>query len=421
MKFPKLLERFCKYVQFDTQSSFNSSSYPSTEKQMIFLRYLKEELESIGLKNVNLDQYGYLLAKLDSNIENNFSIKKENYKEKSPDSIVFIAHVDTSPEESGQNVKPKIISNYDGSDIKFDDDENMILSTQTFELLSQKTGKTIITASGKTLLGADDKAGVAEIVTAFEYLKNNPQIKHPDLFLLFTPDEEVGNGTKFIKRENIPAKYGYTMDGGAFGEIENENFNAVNGEVIIYGFNTHPGAAKNKMINAVRAASIFIEKLNIDLSPERTEEKEGFIHPMQIEGDVNEVKIKFILREFDKNKLEELKRHVDKALNIAISIYPGFKYKVNWIDAYFNMKEVIDKYPIVMQKLIDSCKKIGIQPVIKGVRGGTDGARLSFMGLPCPNIFTGGYLYHSKYEFAVLEEMEKATELIITIANEYAN
>jgi tripeptide aminopeptidase len=413
MKFPKLKDRFCKYVKFNTISDPESTCYPSTENQLIFLRYLKEELQDIGLKDINLDRYGYLMAKLDSTIKNE-KIKKDC------DSIVFIAHVDTSPEECGENVKPQIIENYDGVTIKYPDDKNIILSSENFPILSQKIGKTIITASGKTLLGADDKAGVAEIVTAFEYLKNNPQIEHPDIYLLFTPDEEIGNGTKYIKRENIPAKFGYTMDGGAFAEIENENFNAVNGEVTIYGFNTHPGAAKDKMINAIRAASILINNLNIDLSPERTSEKEGFIHPMQINGDVNEVKVRFILREFDKAKLEALKKEVDNSLKKAISIYPKFKYEVNWVDAYSNMKEIIDKNPIVMEKLINACKKIGIEPIIKGIRGGTDGARLSFMGLPCPNIFTGGYLYHSKYEFAVLEEMEKATELIVTIANEYA-
>lgn len=413
MNFPRLKERFLKYVTFNTQSNPESTSYPSTENQLIFLQYLKKELENIGLEEINLDEHGYLMAKLNSTIESN-QIKKMC------DPIIFIAHVDTSHEESGENVKPQIIENYDGNAIKFPDDQDIILSGKTFAPISQKIGNTIITASGKTLLGADDKAGVAEIVTAFEYLKNNPQIEHPDMYLLFTPDEEIGNGTKYIRMENISAKYGYTLDGAAIGEIENENFNAINGEVIIYGFNTHPGSAKDKMINAIRAASIFISNLNINSSPERTSEKEGFIHPIQINGDVNEVKVKFILREFDKLKLELLKNEVDISIKKAISIYPNFKYEVNWIDAYSNMKEVIDKNPIVMEKLISACKKIGIKPIIKGIRGGTDGARLSFMGLPCPNIFTGGYLYHSKYEFAVLEEMEKATELIVTIANEYA-
>ncbi|MFN3411760.1 MAG: peptidase T [Exilispira sp.] len=422
MNFPELLNRFCKYVRFDTRSNPESTSYPSTEKQLVFLNYLKEELLSIGLNDVKLDQYGYLMAKLDSNIKNNSKNKVDNIdNDNNQSSIVFIAHVDTSVEESGENVKPQIIKNYTGDDIKFPDDEKLYLSIKNFPVLTEKIGKTIITASGKTLLGADDKAGIAEIVTAFEYLKRNPEIEHPDIYLLFTPDEEVGNGTKYLKRENIPAKYGYTVDGGAIGEIENENFNAVNGEVIIHGFNTHPGSAKDKMINAIRAASIFISNLDINISPERTEEKQGFIHPLNIKGDVNEVSIKFILREFDKEKIIKLKKDIDDSLKKTLSIYPDFKYEVFWIDAYYNMKEVIEKNPIVMEKLIKSCKEIGIDPIIKGIRGGTDGARLSFMGLPCPNIFTGGYLYHSKYEFAVLEEMEKATELIITICNEFAH
>lgn len=413
MEFSNLKDRFCKYVAFNTQSNFESSSYPSTKNQLIFLQYLKEELIKIGLKDVEIDQYGYLMAKLNSTITSEKN--RNNF-----DPIVFIAHVDTSPEESGENVKPRIIENYNGDIISFPDDKNIILSKENFPVLSQKIGKTIITASGKTLLGADDKAGVAEIVTAFEYMKNNPQIEHPDIYLLFTPDEEIGNGTKHIKRENIPAKYGYTLDGGAIGEIENENFNAVNGEVIIYGFNTHPGAAKDKMINAIRATSIFINNLDINLTPEKTAEKDGFIHPIQISGDVNEVSVKFILREFDKTKLETLKKHVEDSLEKAFSTYHGFKFKTNWVDSYSNMKEIIDENPVVMDKLIKACKKTGINPIIKGIRGGTDGARLSFMGLPCPNIFTGGYLYHSRYEFAVLEEMEKVTELIINIANEYA-
>lgn len=413
MNFPNLIERFCNYVKFDTQSDPDSLNYPSTKKQLIFLNYLKDELNSIGLKDVFLNEYGYLMAKLDSTIKNS-SKDNKSYP------IVFIAHVDTSSEESGENVMPRIIRDYDGKDIFFPDNDKITLSTKITSVLNQKIGKTIITASGQTLLGADDKAGVAEIITAFEYLIKNPEIEHPDLYLLFTPDEEVGNGTKYINIDNIPAKYGYTLDGGAIGEIENENFNAINGEVTIYGFNTHPGAAKDKMINAIRAASIFISNLKIDLSPEKTENKEGFIHPIDINGDVNEVKIKFILREFNKEKLENLKKHIEESLQKTLSIYPNFKYSLNWINAYENMKEVIDKNPIVLEKLIKACKKSGIEPILKGVRGGTDGARLSFMGLPCPNIFTGGYLYHSKYEFAVLEEMEKATELIINIAKEYS-
>lgn len=413
MNFPTLLSRFCKYLQFDTQSNPDSSNYPSTSKQLDFLNFLKKELISLGLKDVELDEYGYLMAKLDSTI-------KDKIKEKNCDSIVFIAHVDTSPDESGENVKPRIIENYDGNPINFPDDDKVVLSKEIYPALSQKIGKTIITASGKTLLGADDKAGVAEIVTAFEYLAKNPDIEHPTLYLLFTPDEEVGNGTKYIKREKIPAKYGYTLDGGAIGEIENENFNAVNGEIIIKGFNTHPGAAKDKMINAIRASGYFISNLNLAHSPEKTEEKEGFIHPIDIKGDVNEVKIKFIIREFDKDKVEYLKAELEESIKKVNNIYPGFKYELSFNDAYQNMKEVIDKNPVVMEKLLSACQKIGIKAILKGIRGGTDGARLSFMGLPCPNIFTGGYLFHSKYEFAVLEEMEKAVELIIKIAEEYA-
>ncbi len=410
MKFPKLLERFCKYCSFDTQSNFDSDTYPSTKKQLVFLKYLNEELNSIGLKNINLNQYGYLTASIESNI------KKDN----DFDPIIFIAHVDTSPEESGENVKPQVIYNYNGKDILYPDDRELILNDKIFPKLKDKIGKTIITGSGKTLLGADDKSGVAEIVTAFEYLLNHPEIEHPEIWLLFTPDEEVGNGTKFIDIKNIKAKYGYTLDGGEIGEIENENFNAINGEIIIYGFNTHPGYAKDNMINAVRAASIFISNLNLKLSPERTEGKEGFIHILDIKGDVNQVNISFIARDFDYIKLKGYISYLEDLLKNTSNIYPGFKYKIDWKESYKNMKEVIDKNPKVLDKLISSCKKLGLIPVLKGVRGGTDGARLSFLGLPCPNIFTGSYLHHSKYEFAVLEEMEKATELIIILANEYS-
>ena len=410
MHLPNLLDRFCKYTTFDTRSDPDSITYPSSEKQLEFMKYLKEELKSIGLQNINLDKYGYLTASIESNIK----------REGNLDPIIFIAHVDTSPEESGENVKPQIINNYDGKDISYPDDNQLKLSEKIFPKLREKIGKTIITASGKTLLGADDKAGVAEIVTAFEYLLNHPEIEHPQIWLLFTPDEETGNGTKYIDIKNIKAKYGYTLDGSAIGEIENENFNAINGEVIIYGFNTHPGTAKNKMVNALRAASIFISNLNLTFSPERTEEKEGFIHPIDIKGDVNQVNIKFIIRDFEKKNLDKHINHIEMNLKKTMDIYPGFKYKANWIEAYNNMKEIIDKSPVVLEKLLISCEKSNINPILKGIRGGTDGARLSFMGLPCPNIFTGGYLYHSKYEFAVLEEMEKATELIVRLANEYS-
>lgn len=405
MKYPELLERFISYCKIDTQSSFESNTYPSTESQKSFMLKLKEELIQMGLSDVNLSKMYYLTARIDGT--------KPDIKP-----IALIAHIDTSPEESGANIVPRIIYDYDGSEIHFPDDKDLVLSDKIFPELSTKKGKTLITASGKTLLGADDKAGVAEIITAASYIKNNPAISHPDIYLLFTPDEEVGNGTEYFERDSLPAEYGYTLDGGGFGIIEAENFNAINGTISIKGFNTHPGNAKNKMVNAVRVASFLISKLDLLKSPERTEKMQGFIHPNSVIGDVSEAKITLIVRDFILENAQKMVLEVEEILKEIEKDYPGFHYETKWNQAYLNMKKIIDENPEVLDRLIKACNRIGIQPKLEAIRGGTDGARLSFMGLPCPNIWTGGYLYHSRYEFAVLEEMEKTVDLLISLISE---
>lgn len=406
-KYDNLLARFLRYVEIDTQSQEEATRYPSTDKQLVLLNLLREEMKGLGLTdittNAELSNLGYIKGRLPGNTGEKVA------------PVAFIAHVDTSPEESGAGVKPIVHRKYDGGTITFPANPDITLNPETAPVLAKKKGKTIITASGDTLLGADDKAGVAEIMTAVEFLSAHPGIKHGDIWVIFTSDEEVGNGTKTIRREDIAAKYAYTVDGGEEGLIETENFNATNGEILFKGFNTHPGSAKDKMVNAVRAASFYLAKLPPAKSPERTEGKEGFIHPLSINGDVNRVSIKVIIRDFTKTGLGESEELLQKVKEEVRREYGDIEIEIKLRRAYENMKEILVQYPAVIEAPFASARRLGITPQEAAIRGGTDGARLSFIGLPTPNLWTGGYMFHSKFEFAVLEEMETATALIIEI------
>ncbi len=404
MNFPNILDRFLSYVKIDTQSDEESESFPSTKKQFDLLNKLKSELNDMNLDDVNLDKWGYLTATL-----------KTNQKEKMP-TIALISHVDTSPDVSGKDVKPLIHKNYNGKDIVINRNENIILKISETPELSKKTGKTIITSDGTTLLGADDKAGVSEIMCAINYLINNPDSPRPNIRILFTPDEEVGRGTEHITTEQINADYGYTLDGEKLGEIEDETFCADTVEIHITGIMVHPGYAKGKLVNAIKVAGAIIDSFPKDsLSPETTEKREGYIHPFTISGGGEKVIIKILIRDFEESGLKEKEIYIKNTVDEVLKQFKGAKAEIKEIESYRNMKIILDKYPQVTKKAVDAIKLSGIEPKKNIIRGGTDGARLSFMGLPTPNIFTGGSNFHSRYEWITLEDMEKASEVIVNL------
>ncbi|MCA4808210.1 peptidase T [Empedobacter stercoris] len=398
----KLVTRFLKYVKTYTESEAFLDKFPSTDRQWDLANYLVDELKQIGLEDVSIDENGYVFGYVPSTVD--YEVP----------TIGFVSHMDTSPDFSGENVQPQIWENYDGGDIKLN--ESMILSPNEFPELTQYKGQTIITTDGTTLLGADDKAGVAEIVTAAEYLIAHPEIKHGRIAIGFTPDEEVGRGADFFNVEKFGAEWGYTMDGSEIGELEYENFNAASGIVTIKGKSVHPGYAKDKMINASNIAMEFAAQLPSDEVPELTDGREGFFHLAKITGNVSEAKMVYIIRDHDMEQYEARKALF---LQIAADIQERFDHEVitaEVSDQYFNMiekvKEKFQSVEIAEQALKDS----GVTPNIKPIRGGTDGARLSFMGLPCPNIFAGGHNFHGPYEYVPVESMEKATEIIVRIA-----
>jgi tripeptide aminopeptidase len=407
-KYPDLLNNFVNYVKFNTMSNPDSDKTPSSKGQWDFMKHLVKELENIGLtwviKGTN---HCYLYGFLECNYE----------REEKMDSIGFVAHIDTSPEEPGINVKPKIFT-YHGGTIDISGDGRIKLEPELHPYLKDKIGKTLITASGDTLLGADDKAGVAEIISALKYLKNNPCIKHGDIYLAFTPDEEIGHGTKYFDTAIFKPDFAFTMDGAEIGIYESENFNAINGKIKITGFNTHPGNAYKKMVNSIRVMGYFISLLQEEDTPENTRDREGFIHFDKINGSVNEVKVDFIMRDFTRPGLENLKQLLFEIKNKVQERFPKSNIDIDFLEIYENMKRIIDKHPHIEKRVYSAAKNLGIELKKIGIRGGTDGARLSFMGIPTPNLFTGGYNYHSKYEFAILEEMEMATSLIIEIVRE---
>lgn len=403
----KILDRFLRYIRIDTQSQPEVTAFPSTEKQLQLATILAEELKNTGLTDISLDKYGYVMATLPSNIEKQVPV------------IGFLAHMDTSPDMPGTKVNPQVIENYDGGDILLNNESGLTLKTSDFPEIKQYKGQTIITTDGTTLLGADDKAGIAEIMTAMEYLVNNPEIKHGTIKVAFTPDEEVGRGVDFFDVAKFGADYAYTMDGGEIGELEYENFNAAKAKVFIKGRNVHPGTAKDKMINSLIIAGEFNSMLPVSERPEFTTGYEGFFHIMRLEGTIEDTFIEYIIRDHDRIKFEAKKALFSKITDLLNTKYPDGTVKIEIQDQYFNMREKIEPVFNIIGVAKEAIEDLGIEPKIKPVRGGTDGARLSFMGLPCPNIFAGGHNFHGRFEFIPLESMVAATNVIIRIVEKY--
>lgn len=404
----KILERFIRYVKTDTQSKPDSDQFPSTEKQLQFAKILANELKDTGLADVSLDEHGYLLATLPSNVDFKVPV------------IGFLAHMDTSPDMSGTNVNPRIVSDYNGNDILLDQTSGITLKTADFPEIKQYKGQTIITTDGTTLLGADDKAGITEILTAIEYLIAHPEIKHGTIKIGFTPDEEVGRGVDFFDVKKFGADYAYTLDGGEIGELEYENFNAAKAKVSIQGRNVHPGTAKNKMVNSLLIANEFNSMLPVEQRPEFTSDYEGFFHLTKTEGTVEYSVSEYIIRDHDRTLFENKKTLMHDIANLLNRKYPEGTVKLDIQDQYFNMREKIEPVFHIVDIAKRAMEDLGIQPKIIPVRGGTDGSRLSFMGLPCPNIFAGGHNFHGKFEYIPLESMVSATNVIIRIVEMYA-
>ncbi len=399
-----LVERFLKYVSFDTQSSEETRLTPSTPGQMVFAEYLKSELESLGLEEITLDEHGYLFATLPANTD------------KAVPTIGFIAHMDTSPDMSGKDVSPRIVENYTGSDIVLNAEEKIVLSPVQFpELLAHK-GEDLIVTNGKTLLGADDKAGIAEIISAVAYLKEHPEIEHGKIRIGFNPDEEIGEGAHKFDVEKFGCEWAYTMDGGEVGELEFENFNAAAAKIIFKGRNVHPGYAKHKMINSIRIANQFVSMLPRHETPEHTEGYEGFYHLIGIQGDVEQTTLSYIIRDHDRSRFESRKREIAHLVRKINAEYGEDVAVLELRDQYYNMREKIEPVMHVIDTAFAAMEAVGVKPNVKPIRGGTDGAQLSFKGLPCPNIFAGGLNFHGRYEFVPIQNMEKAMKVIVKIA-----
>jgi tripeptide aminopeptidase len=400
-----VLERFLRYVTYDTQSNEASETYPSTEKQLTLLRRLAVELSEIGLADAAIDQYGYVTA----------TVPATSTKANVP-VIGFIAHVDTSPEMSGAGVKPIVHARYDGRDLVLPDDPSAVLRMADNPSLAERLGDDIVTASGTTLLGADDKAGVAEIVTAAAELISRPDVAHGPIRLAFTPDEEVGRGTKYFNVERFGARFAYTMDGGGRGEVEAESFSADQMTVTFDGFNTHPGYAKGRMINAIKVAADFIHLLPPDcLSPETTDGLDGFVHPYGLQASVERTSIRLIVRDFRASGLPDKETLVEQLARDAVSRYPGARVTFDVQEQYRNMKEVLDRYPQVLENAREAVRRAGLDVRERRIRGGTDGSRLSFIGLPTPNLFAGEHNFHSRLEWVSVQDMEKAVEVIVNL------
>jgi tripeptide aminopeptidase len=404
----KILERFLRYVTTDTQSDPDSTRFPSTKKQLQFAGMLADELKDAGLTDISLDKKGYVMATLPSNVKAEVPV------------IGFLAHMDTSPDMSGANVNPQVLNNYNGEDILLNKSTGLTLRTADFPEIKQYKGQTIITTDGTTLLGADDKAGIAEIVTAMEYLVLHSEIKHGTVKVGFTPDEEVNKGVAFFDVKKFGAGYAYTMDGGEIGELEYENFNAAKANLFIQGRNVHPGSAKNKMINSLIVANEFNNLLPVEQRPEFTSDYEGFFHLMKSGGTVENTVMEYIIRDHDRNKFEDKKALMHDIAGLLNRKYPEGTVKLEIEDQYFNMREKIEPVFHILEIARRAIEESGIQPKVVPVRGGTDGARLSYMGLPCPNIFAGGHNFHGKFEYIPLESMIAATNVIIRIVELYA-
>ena len=397
-----VVDRFLNYVKFDTQSDELTNLTPSTQGQMIFAQHLEKELQELGLTEISLDDNGYLMATLPANTD------------KDVPTIGFIAHLDTSPDMSGRHVKPRIVEKYAGGDITLNSEENVVLSPSQFPELNDYVGHDLIVTDGNTLLGADDKAGIAEIIAAVDYLKNHPEIKHGKIRIAFNPDEEIGQGAHKFDVKHFDADWAYTMDGGAIGELEFENFNAAVAKVTFKGLNVHPGYAKHKMLNSIRVANQYAIMLPRWETPEHTENYEGFYHLIGFEGSVEKTVLTYIIRDHDRDRFERRKReleHLTRKVNCEFPDCASIEIK----DQYYNMREKIEPVMHIIDTAIKAMENVGVTPKVQPIRGGTDGAQLSFKGLPCPNIFAGGLNFHGRYEFVPISSMEKATEVIVEI------
>ncbi len=403
----KVLERFLRYIAVDTKSDDSSETTPSTEKQFNLANMLKKELEDLGLVDISLDEKCYLMATLPSNTDKDVPV------------IGFIAHMDTAPDMSGENVNPQFWPNYQGQDLVINAEKNLVLSPKDFPELNIYLGDTIITTDGNTLLGADDKAGVAEIMTAIEYLVEHPEIKHGTIKVGFTPDEEIGRGVDHFDVAKFGAKYAYTMDGGMVGELEYENFNAAGAKVHIQGRNIHPGYAKNKMLNSILIGMEFNALLPVFERPEFTEKYEGFYHLIKMEGSVEKAMLQYIIRDHDRTKFEQKKKLIAEAVEFMKKRYGDDVFRLELNDQYFNMREMVEPVFHIVEIAKKAMEDLSIEPHIVPIRGGTDGSRLSYMGLPCPNIFAGGHNFHGKFEYVAVESMEKAAKVIVRIAELY--
>ena len=399
-----IIDRFIGYVKIDTESDPNSKTTPSTEKQWDLANKLVKELKEIGLQDVTIDENAYIMATLPSNVDFDTPV------------IGFISHFDTTPDFTGANVNPQIIEDYDGHDIILNKEENIVLSPLYFEDLKQYKGQTIITTDGTTLLGADDKAGITEIVSAMEYLIQHPEIKHGKIRVGFTPDEEIGRGAHKFDVKKFGADWAYTMDGSQIGELEYENFNAAGAVITVKGKSVHPGYAKGKMVNSILIAQEFIDLLPKTEVPEQTEDREGFFHLHTIKGNVEETILQYIIRDHDKGRFEKRKQFLKDIASRLNKEHNKEVIEVEITDQYFNMKEKIEPVMHIVDIAEKAMKAVGVKPIIKPIRGGTDGSQLSYMGLPCPNIFAGGHNFHGRYEYVPVESMLKAVEVIVKIA-----
>ncbi|OHX66744.1 peptidase T [Flammeovirga pacifica] len=399
-----LLERFLRYVKIDTESVPGIEQIPSTKKQFDLAKLLVSELEEMGMKDVSIDDNCYVMATLPSNID------------KKVPTIGFVAHVDTTPDLTGKDVKPQVWENYNGEDIVLNKEKNIVLSTEEFPEIKAYKGQTIVTTDGTTLLGADDKAGVAEIMEAMDYLIKHPEIKHGEIKVGFTPDEEVGKGANLFDVEKFGAEWAYTMDGGPMGEFEYENFNAAYAEITFVGQNVHPGTAKGKMVNSMNIAAKFASKFPDNETPETTEKYEGFFHLLTMNGSVEETKLQYIIRDHDHDLFLSRKSHIEALVKTFQSDYGENRVKLEMVDQYYNMKEKVAPNMHIVDFALEAMKELNIEPDVKAIRGGTDGAQLSFKGLPCPNIFAGGHNMHARYEYVPVPTMEAATNVIIKIA-----
>ena len=397
-----VVDRFLRYVKFDTQSDELTNLTPSTPGQMKFAQELKKELEELGLTEITLDDNGYLMATLPANIDTDVP------------TVGFIAHLDTSPDMSGHNVNPRMVKGYDGNDIILNEEKGIVLSPAQFPELKDYEGETLIVTDGNTLLGADDKAGIAEIITAVEYLKNHPEVKHGKIRIAFNPDEEIGQGAHKFDVDLFGADWAYTMDGGAVGELEFENFNAAVAKVTFSGRNVHPGYAKGKMINSIRVANQFAIMLPRWETPEHTQDYEGFYHLVGIEGSVEQTVMTYIIRDHDRDRFERRKKELEHLTRKINNEFPGVA-SIEIKNQYFNMREKIEPVMHIINLVKQAMENVGVTPKVQPIRGGTDGAQLSFKGLPCPNIFAGGLNFHGRFEFVPVSSMEKATDVVIEI------